>query len=290
MREIKVTDMRVIPGDASFMVDDGVTAVLVDTGFGFTGPALVEKVKAYLGDRNLEYILMTHSHYDHVLGMPCMQDAYPDAKIIGARHAANVFEIDETIEIMRDMDTNQARLNGVEEYDFAAERLKVDIIVEDGDIVECGTMKFEAVHLPGHTRCSFGFYEPDHKFLIAAETIGHSDGGWNVMPATWLVGIQMGFDSIDKILKYDIKTMLAPHAGHLNEEQTANFLSKTRGLNEESIAYLKESISAGMTNDEIMDGFKARFRQHAKKDVAPVKAINLNLFHMINVIKREFSL
>lgn len=290
MNEIKVIDMRVAAGDGSFMIDDGETAVLVDAGFGFTGPALAEKIREYLGDRPLEHIIMTHSHYDHVLGLPCVQDVYPDAKIIGARHAANVFEIDETMDIMRDMDSAEARKYGVEDYEFTGERLKIDIIVEDGDIVECGTMKFEAIHLPGHTRCSFGFYEPDHKFLIAPETLGHCQGGWNVMPSSWLVGIQMGFDSIDKIQVYDVKTMLAPHEGLLNEEQTKLFLTTTRKNNEESIAYFLDAIKSGMSDEDIIEGFKVRFRKHSSEDVAPVKAVNLNFSIMLNVIKREFNI
>ena len=55
MNEIKVIDMRVAAGDGSFMIDDGETAILVDAGFGFTGPALAKKRKEYL-------IIQEHPH------------------------------------------------------------------------------------------------------------------------------------------------------------------------------------------------------------------------------------
>ena len=44
MREIEILDMRVHPGDAAFLLDDGKTAVLYDTGFGFTGFGVAEKI------------------------------------------------------------------------------------------------------------------------------------------------------------------------------------------------------------------------------------------------------
>ena len=42
---INITDVRVHPGDSGFLVDDGETAILYDSGFAFTGKAMVEKIK-----------------------------------------------------------------------------------------------------------------------------------------------------------------------------------------------------------------------------------------------------
>jgi hypothetical protein len=34
---MKITDVRVLPGDSGFLIDDGKTSILYDTGFAFTG-------------------------------------------------------------------------------------------------------------------------------------------------------------------------------------------------------------------------------------------------------------
>ena len=36
MDNLVITDVRTLPGDSGFLIDDGKTAVLYDTGFGFT--------------------------------------------------------------------------------------------------------------------------------------------------------------------------------------------------------------------------------------------------------------
>ena len=69
MDNIRVYDARVLPGDSAFLIDDGETAVLYDSGFGFTGPALVRKLEDLLQGRSLDYIFLTHSHYDHISGV-----------------------------------------------------------------------------------------------------------------------------------------------------------------------------------------------------------------------------
>ena len=45
MRELKITDVRALPGDSAFLIDDGKTAILFDTSFAFTGYQVAEKVK-----------------------------------------------------------------------------------------------------------------------------------------------------------------------------------------------------------------------------------------------------
>ena len=45
MRQLKITDVRPMSGDSAFLLDDGKTSILYDTGFGFTGERLAENVK-----------------------------------------------------------------------------------------------------------------------------------------------------------------------------------------------------------------------------------------------------
>ena len=56
---MKITDVRAVPGDSAFLLDDGKTAILCDTGFAFTGCTVAENIKKALGDRPLDYISMT---------------------------------------------------------------------------------------------------------------------------------------------------------------------------------------------------------------------------------------
>ena len=88
--ELSITDVRVLPGDCAFLIDNGCTAVLYDTGFGFTGEGIVQNIRKELGERPLDYILLTHSHYDHVLGACHISRAYPQAKIIAGEYVQKI--------------------------------------------------------------------------------------------------------------------------------------------------------------------------------------------------------
>ena len=53
MHNIKITDVRSVPGDSAFLIDDGKTAIMYDSGFAFTGYAVAENIRKVLGDRPL---------------------------------------------------------------------------------------------------------------------------------------------------------------------------------------------------------------------------------------------
>ena len=115
MIPLTITDVRSVPGDSAFLIDDGTTAVLYDTGFGFTGYAIADRVRALLGDRPLDYLFLTHSHYDHALGAPYICARYPAVEVVAGKHTAEVFSKPTAREHMRDLDRKFAVRCGIED-------------------------------------------------------------------------------------------------------------------------------------------------------------------------------
>ena len=286
MNSINIVDVRVSPGDSGFLIDDGKTVILYDSGFAFTGYAMADKIKEYLGDRKLDYIFLTHSHYDHVLGSVYALKYWPDAKVVAGEYAVKIFAKDSAKALMRDLDRKFADYNKVGEYEDLIDNLRVDIPVCDGNEIIAGDMTFTAVNLPGHTRCSIGFYLKEKKLLLACETLGVFDGENEVVPS-FLVGYQMSIDSIRKAQAMDIENVVVPHYGYLSKEQTDFYL--TRAL--ESTVCVAEEIAdllrVGGTKEEALGLFKDKFYHGKVREVYPVDAMELNTSIMIGVIEKE---
>ena len=85
-------------------------------------------------------------------------------------------------------------------------------LAEKSGVATSTISRFEVVGLPGHTKCSVGFYMRENRLLLGTETLGVYLGDGVYLPS-YLVGYQMTMDSfararaleIDSLLILDIK-------------------------------------------------------------------------------------
>ncbi len=286
MLDIKITDVRSHAGDSAFLIDDGKTAVLCDTGFGFTGSAVANNIKKALGERTLDYIFLTHSHYDHALGSVYILDCYPNAKVVAGEYAARIFAKDSAKALMRDLDRKFAKTCGVEEYEDLVDNLHVDIALQDGDTVKAGDMTFTAVALPGHTKCSFGFYLVENKMLISSETLGVYDGDKTILPA-YLVGYNMALDSIAKAKSLDIECMMFPHLGYCGKEKTDYFLARAAESATEDAEAIADILRSGKGYEAAEQYVFDKYYHGRIKEIYPIDAMKLNTSITVKLIDRE---
>ena len=187
---------------------------------------------------------------------------------------------------MRELDRKFAEKCGITDYEFLGDELRVDISVNDGDIIEAGNMKFEVMYLPGHTRCCVGYYCRERMLLLSNETLGVYDGESSIIPS-FLVSYKDSIASIEKIKQLKIKYLLSPHYGILSEEQTKFFLENMKSSAEKTAADIIESLENGKTVDEIVAEFKNKYWHGYIKEIYPEDAIDLNTSIMIELIKKE---
>ena len=286
MKPITVTDVRVVSGDCAFLLDDGKTAVLYDTGFAFNGYAIAENIKKVLGSRKLDYILLTHSHYDHVLATPYITKVYPGAKVIAGEYVAQIFQRSSAKALMRDLDSKAAIKYGAPDYEDMIDQLKVDITVQDGDSFRCGDFLFTAIALPGHTHCSYGFYLPEHKLLLGSETLGVYFGYGKYLPF-FLVGYQLTLDSFAKVRQLHVEKILLPHYGVVDREEAEVYLENSEESTREIAQTMLSMLKDGKTNEEILAFFEERDYRENVRPTYPIDAFHLNTSIMIEQIRKE---
>ena len=285
---LKITDVRCQKGDAAFLLDDGKTSILYDTGFGFTGYAVADNIKKCLGDRELDYIFLTHSHYDHALGSAYILRRYPNAKVVAGTYAVDIFKRDGAKRTMKTLDAKFAQTCGIDDYEFLGDELKVDIAVNDGDVVRAGDMEFTVINLPGHTRCCVGYYWEKEGLFLSNETLGVYDGGETIVPS-YLVSFSDAIASMEKIEKCKIKAIVAPHLGLLNKAQTEFFLANMKSSAQKAAQDILTAIQSGLTDEEMIEQFKEKYWHGYIKEIYPEDAAALNTSIMIRLIRNELQ-
>lgn len=281
-----VTDVRVHPADSGFLLDDGSCAILFDTGFGFTGKRMAEKIKACLGDRPLDYIFLSHSHYDHALGAAYIREEYPEVRIVASEYAAKIFDKPTARELMKKLDASLAEREGITCYEEAPSPLTVDIRVSDGDTVVVGDMTFKVVALPGHTKCSVGYYLAEDKLLLSPETLGLYSDEKKILPSP-LVGYEMSRDSIRRARELDIDNIVIPHIGVLDKAETSFYLENAEAALTEAVMGIRDILIAGGSHDDAIEYFREKYYRGSVLRSYPTDAFELNTGITVNLVERE---
>ncbi len=156
---------------------------------------LDKRIKA-IGKENIEYILMTHGHFDHI------RKAMRYKELTGAKLMIGVNEK----EFTKDRHLNLCRIE-MPAFD-------VDLLLNDGDIIELGNTKIKVLNTPGHTIGGVCFITGDSIFsgdTIMKGTIGRCDLETG--------NITQMMDSVSKIVQLSGEYNIYP--GH-GEETTLN--------------------------------------------------------------------
>ena len=187
---------------------------------------------------------------------------------------------------MRDLDGKFAKTCGITDYEDLIDELAVDIPVSDGDEIQAGDMLFTAIALPGHTRCSVGYYLAENKLLLGCETLGVYGGEGIVVPS-FLIGYGTTLDSIQKACTKDIDSILVPHYGMLGTEDTKKYLLQCRPSAEHTAEYIVNILKGGGSPEDALEFFRETYYHGYIKEIYPVDAMELNTNIMIKLIQNE---
>ena len=144
----------------AYVVEDPATGkcVLIDSVMDFdpasgtTGTGSADEVIAYIRDKSLEleWILETHVHADHLSAAPYVKESIGGRTAIGSgvRTVQNVFG-----------DLFNA------EAEFARDGSQFDRLLDDGDELAIGDLTLKAMHTPGHTPACMTYVVGDAAFV-----------------------------------------------------------------------------------------------------------------------------
>ncbi len=146
---------------------------------------------------NVNYIINTHGHFDHIAGNNTLKNTFPNAKI--------------AIHILDAPMLTSPRKNKSAEFNLLVSSKNADILLSDRDQIEIGESTLEVLHTPGHTKGSICMKGKGSIFsgdTIFAGNVGTAKGFRNAFH-TMLNSIR------EKILTLPNDTIILP--GHMGE-------------------------------------------------------------------------
>lgn len=273
-------------GGEFFLLSTSTHTALIDSGFPCSAESLIGDIKDKLKGRALDYIILTHSHYDHAGGSPYFKRTFPECSVIAGEYATHVFTRPGAVKLIKEMSDSAAERFNITDYEDLTGEIKVDRTVKEGDSIDMGDFTLRAVETPGHTKCSLSYYSPEEKLLIAAETIGVLAG--DIITPCCLVSYDATIESIKKTASLGAEAILFSHGELLKGKKECDaFFENSLKTHEETRAMLKREKAEGKTQDELVAILKKHFYTEETRKIQPEKAFYLNAGYIINCMTKE---
>ncbi len=192
------------PSDAaSYLLRFGDKAVLIDAGSG-RGQAQLRKNIAECLEPNaqLEYLLLTHCHFDHTGGARAIRDEY------GCRIVAH--ELDAIY-----LESGDNRVTGAALYGARLDPFSIDIKLQGQESeLAIGAGAVTAIHCPGHSPGSV-VYTTD----IDGQLVLFGQDAHGPIHSEFLSDEKQYLDSLARLLKLEADLLLEGHFGVIETKQ-----------------------------------------------------------------------
>jgi glyoxylase-like metal-dependent hydrolase (beta-lactamase superfamily II) len=286
---IEIIPVTGCPGAECYLLISESCGFLVDAGYAFCSEITVRNIAQALGARTLTYILITHSHYDHVDGLCAVRRAWPEATVVASRHAKDVFLRPGARSVMRSLDDGAAAKHGkpAAQEDFTA-GFVVDRVVKEGDALSAGDISFSVMETPGHTKCCLSYYFSEDDLLVLSETTGVQLRTRDIFPA-FIVSYKDSLDAIARAESMNPRRILISHSGPESGGEAMKYFKNARATAEEVAEWILREHRLGRSMDEIMRGYTAKFYANRIDKYQPPEAFMRNAEAMIPRLIKEYE-
>jgi glyoxylase-like metal-dependent hydrolase (beta-lactamase superfamily II) len=169
----------------SILLDDGKSAVLIDSGYVTHSNLLLSLLDNHLQSRPLTHLVNTHLHSDHCGGNNAVQSQFPSVQ---------TFIPYGLFDSVRHWDTD---LLSYEDTGQLCPRFIADTPLRPGEVHDWSGFEWQVHAAPGHDHDALLFFNPEHRILISADALWGN--GFGIVFPEVLGG--QGFSEVEATLK-----------------------------------------------------------------------------------------
>lgn len=156
------------------------------------------RIADYIGNQGLKPvgILLTHGHFDHIMAVSELRE----------RYRIPVYANEAELPLLQDAEANLSA-----PWLGRPTRVRPDVLLRDGEELDCGCFHLRMIATPGHTAGSCCYYQQQDGFLLSGDTLFADSYGRTDLPTGSAAAI---FSSIrERLLVLPPETKVYPGHG-----------------------------------------------------------------------------
>lgn len=272
-------------GGESLLICGSEKNALLDCGMAYCAEETAANIAART-DR-LDYILLSHSHYDHIGALPCIREHFPDAAVCGSSKCRAILQKESARELMKSLGTAARDLYAPDSgREISVDGLAVDIVLNDGDSITLGDETITAYETKGHTDCSMTYFLEPARLLFTSESTGILEYD-DYVHTPILKNFSDAFASLEKCRSIKADRICLPHYGMLPPELNEKFFDMFEEECFSKIQFVKEMQAEGSSEEQMFEKYIDRYWKPYKLQEQPFEAFAINSRHILGALCRE---
>lgn len=284
---MKITDVTGIGTAGVFLIQEE-AAVLFEAGMAYAQESMVAAIEKELDGKPLDAVLLSHSHYDHVAGLPAIRSRWPEVKVYASERAKEILVKPSALETIKRLSREAAEAAEISfDEGYRDEDLKPDVGLQDGDTFQIGDLRISVLATVGHTKCSVSYIIND-ELMLCSETVGVMSRDKQYMPSFLVDYVEMEH-SIARSARIPVTKIILNHYGLVSEEDMPHIWEDLLRKARESKETMIKVMNTYATEEECLKALDAIYHSHIDKKVQPDEAFNINAVSMMKTLRRQFG-
>ncbi len=277
-------------GDCLFINGKEKCAVY-DCGMAYCHSGLIENIEKALknnGKDTLDYVFISHTHYDHIGALPYILERWPEAKVCGAAKAQKVFQSEGAKKTMKRLGESARDLYSNLTEEIKVEGMRLDIPMADGDCIDLGGISMTAVETKGHTDCSMSYLMKPCNLLFSSESTGVLRPSGK-MDTSILKNFEDTIKSAEKCRKLKPSGIIVNHYGVVPKEMVDTYYDMYIAAAEEEKEFILDLHKKYTDYQRVLEGYRDRYWTEERKKNQPEAAFLENAKYIIRHIIETYA-
>jgi 2-aminobenzoylacetyl-CoA thioesterase len=254
----------------------GKEAMIIGGGMSWMAPQLEKQfAKIDFDLSRIQYLFITHSHFDHCGAVPYLKRKFPRIKILASTYAQRVFSLKKAVQFIAAMNERMNEIANLSEEEkglnLQIEVIQVDQEVKDQDRVDLGDgIEVQILEVPGHTQCSLAAYVPSLKLLFPSDSAAFPRyDGTGISHPSAQYDFRLYQESLKKLADQEVEMLAFEHHGYLRGSEAKQFLTRAIEKAEEDRKFVREKVRDPKDLDEVAQKFADDFRDQTRLPFLP---------------------
>jgi 2-aminobenzoylacetyl-CoA thioesterase len=205
-------------------------SMMIEAGLNLLGPRYLAAIEELLGRTGrLDYLFLSHSHYDHVGSAHYLKRHIPGLQIGAHERVAGLMQKPSVLERMNHLSLSHAE---IPPYNPAGEDLTlhpfdIDLRLRRGDEFDLGGLTCHIYETPGHTRDSLAYFIPEIGALFPGDACGVLRTGPNSpLQVEFLASYHDYVHSLELLIALEPRIICLAHNWVLTDDAATKFLER----------------------------------------------------------------